>query len=298
MELVWPNRAARAVVAVWLTVAGALSEASAAAITVAQAGQVQPGSDMLFVARRTTRWRLDLSHRIPLNNLRLTYRGDGRVFGYLLVEEGAPLGRGSVLGGYSIGRCGEQACNARPSYKFQFAANVDSYLPSGSYFVYLIADGAPVRLRLQTPASVDGTPAREGEAVRTHIRTLTTATPTTRNVYSGGRFAPPSNKSLFGLFGLWLEGSSHAASAYGDCFYFRGDIFSSRTPTFQPGCPTGDGFHHTFVGSDPTGGAETVFVSARLSAQVPVTGIGGWYSSISDVAASGAVAAWVDVRSE
>lgn len=251
-----------------------------------------------FTTSRSGRWRLHVPRDVALKDLRVSYGGNGRVVAFVVIEQGEPLGTGALLGGYSVGRCHRRACEARSPYKFKFTANVEGRLEAGRYLVYILADGAPVSLRLEVKSASGRIRARNPESVRAHIATLPTSSTTTSNVYSAGGFAPPDHDSLFGLFGLWLDADAHAASAYGDCFYFRGDAFASEETAFQPGCPTGDGFRRTFVGSDPTRPGEVSLVSARLSTQAPVAAIGGWYAAAATVSARGAVGAWMDVGSE
>lgn len=279
----------------------ALSAGPSGAAAVARQGtedRLQLAGETSFSSSRSGRWRIYVPHDVALEKLRISYGGDGRVAGFLVIEEGHPVGQGVLLGGYSVGRCHGRGCDARPLHKFQFSANADGYLPAGPYFVYILADAAPVRLRVEAEELTGSVRVREPKPVRTHIATLPTTGPPTSNVYSAGGFAPPDHDSLFALFGLWLEADAYAASAYGDCFYFDGDSYTRDEVAFQPGCPTGDGFHHTFVGSDPTKPGEVALVSARLSPRLTISGIGGWYGAAGSVTARGAVGAWMDVRSE
>lgn len=274
-----------------LTVAGE-SATSRSRVVPALAGH------STFVTSSTSRWLVRLPQDVAAKDISTNFSGDGRVIGFFFIDARKPLKQAAMLHGQAIGRCKKQACKARkPYFKFTFRWNVSDTLKKGSYEVYVLADGAPVTFEID----LDGLPGRReftgGTAVPSVIETLPgrMSEDNQANVYSAGDFVDPRRiEPDFGLVGVWAIGTNHVATAFGDCYYYPGDL---NTPpweeiAFLPHCPTGDSFEHNFVSQEPLQDDGFVYVSGNFGGP---TGIGGWYSSASIPEEYGAVAAWVDL---
>jgi hypothetical protein len=253
-----------------------------------------------FTASTTSRFVARLRKTIPVSSLRRGFSSAGRVSGYVVAEMGPAVGTGLTLDGYAIGRCDTEGCaGKRRGFQFHFGSNVGKFLAPGLYQVFVIADSAPVTVRLRTPELRGRASYRGGEPIRAEVSTLPVgaASQAQGNLFSAGDFVSWDDATPeFGLFGLWMTSDSHAATAFGDCAYTEGSAFRPpvgelNSGAFLPGCPTGDGFEFTRVSDEPGGKSSETFLSARWDSTV---GLGGWFSSASEVAAHGAVGIWID----
>ncbi|MGH9338559.1 MAG: hypothetical protein ACRD1R_02980 [Acidobacteriota bacterium] len=251
-----------------------------------------------FVTSSTSRWLVRLPQDVATKDISTTFSGDGRVIGFFFVDANEPLERAAMLHGQAIGRCKKRACKARkPNFRFTFRWNISDTLPKGLYEVYVLADGAPVTFEIDLDGLYGRKELRGGTAVPSVIETLPgrMSEDNQVNVYSAGNFVEPGRiEPDFGLVGVWAIGTDHVATAFGDCYYYPGDL---NTPpreeiAFLPHCPTGDSFEHHFVSQEPLQDDGFVYVSGNFGGP---TGIGGWYSSASIPEEYGAVAAWVDL---
>lgn len=193
----------------------------------------------------------------PATRLPFRITGDGRVVAAVLTQEVASgeIGSGPSMYVWSLGRCAERACETtgfRTTWLFSenlVESDGRQVLPAGNYRLYLVADGAPARVRIDL-ADLSGyrrlSPSRP---VQSELRTLAplSAEDEEGSVYYGGRRAP-SEGSGFALAGLWLDGEGSDTQA-GSC------IYETRTPppgqtAFAPPCPAADVSTLSFASGD------------------------------------------------
>jgi hypothetical protein len=256
-----------------------------------------------FTTSTTSRFLVRLPRKISVQSLTTNLSPSGRVSGYVITDTNSPVGRGQTIEAYWIGRCDTEGCRGEKNgFLFEFRSNLGKHLKKGLYRVFVLADSAPVTLTLRAP-ELDGRAAYTGGTpVRSEVATLPVgvSSQAQSNVISAGDFVSwEDHVPEFGMFGLWVTTDSHVATGFGDCAYENGSI--TRPPAdelddaaFQPGCPTGDGFEFEHVSEEPGGKFSQVLTSARWGDPV---GLGGWYSTVSEVSDYGAVAIWIDYRS-
>lgn len=173
--------------------------------------------------------------------------GGGRVAGVVLER----LGRGpeAVLVALNYNACGTKGC--KPVAVFQFVDGTSSgppshtgdkqiVLPAGTYRVVLVADGAPVKVRLDVAGLVESVTVQPGRESGTTFHKITdvTKTPVPAGfTYSGGRTYPATSGGAFVGFQELYRTNPGAAAVIGTCV-----IFGEAPPAnaYAPGCPTGD----------------------------------------------------------
>lgn len=234
-----------------------------------------------------------------LKDFHASYDGDGRVTGFIMRKRGRYEQEGyrPVIVNTTIGQCKKRGCDAR-DMNFSFTVCFcDDRLLSGTWELYVIADGAPVRLTIKNDNLEGRTSHYVTGDVTSQIQTLDPRIEerNTRTVFSAGDFTE-LKQADFGMVGLWVVGNPHAATAVGDCLYYDGSDFGypnvhpPEEVAFMPGCPTGNGDAFPYV--DPDGGRGGV-ISTTASFCCPV-GVGGWYTTAAQVNRYGAVAFWID----
>lgn len=251
-----------------------------------------------FTASSTSRWLVRLPRDFDTMDIRTNFSGDGRVIGFFFFEATKPLAEAAGYHGNMTGRCKREACKARkPFFKWTYRDNAWDTLPKGLYEVYVLADGAPVTFEIELEGLSGRREFTGGTPVPSVIKTLpgSMSADNQTNVYSAGGFVDPEVVDPdFGLLGLWTVGTDSVATAYGDCYYYPGNL---NTPpreeiAFLPHCPTGDSFEHRYVSQEPFQDDGFVYTSGNFGGP---TGVGGWYSTVSIPEEFGAVAAWIDL---
>lgn len=221
-------------------------------------------------------------------------RGDGRIVGFVLtqVSKDFPLGQGPTLYGWSLGRCMQRGCEAKGFLmSWVFWENTVSrggkdVLPKGTYRLYLIADGAPARIRLE----LDGLRGRRTitphQPANSEIRSME---PQVREdgaetlYWTGARseFEPGGG---FSVAELWVDGPDVQGAA-GSCTYTD----TSPPPedvAYVPPCPTADLFDANMIDADYN---EVGFFDLSLP-----QAMGLWRTVPQEPTRAGAVAFWLE----
>lgn len=224
-------------------------------------------------------------------DLAITYDGDGRVQGYVMIKQGVPVSEAPRLESQTLGQCSTRGCHSRRHDDiFTSGTNFGRKLPAGTYRLYLIADHAPVTVKIRLDDVKGTTSTRPSQPYKLAVRTLnprSDLTPT-HNVYSAGDFRPAAHKgALIGFVGLWLSGPAGTIGAAGDCFYRESN--QQQGHSFAPGCPTGDSTGPwVFSGSDSRGN-----LFATTTDWDSPSGLGVWFASGSIIKRYGAVGFWM-----
>lgn len=193
----------------------------------------------------------------PEGRLPFRITGDGRVIAAVLTQEVeyGEIGSGPSMSIWSLGRCAERGCATsgfRTTWLFSenlVEADGRQVLPAGDYRLYLVADGAPARVRIDFADLYGRRTFSPSRPVDTELRTLKplSAEDEEGDVYYAGRRAP-SVGSGFALAGLWLDGEGSDTQA-GSC------IYETRMPSpgqtaFAPPCPAADVSTLSFASGD------------------------------------------------
>ncbi len=182
---------------------------------------------------------------IAVRSDQVTIAGRGRVVGAVLERVGP--GPEAMLLAANYNLCGQRACEPLQASEFIRGApsamsdrGIDTTtLPAGRYRVVLIADGAPVRVRLELSGLAASTTLRPTKDAGVAYRRIAdiTATPTPATVtFSGGRTYPAARGAVV-LFQELFRTSPGAAGVSGTCI-----IFGEAPPAdaYAPTCPNGD----------------------------------------------------------
>jgi hypothetical protein len=226
-----------------------------------------------------------------------TISGDGRGLGFVLVKEvnGAIPKSPKAIDGIRFGDCFEEACAMRSPIEEAGigAAGRGDVWPAGIYRLYLIADGAPVRVTMEFP-QLDGkttiAPRIPANAV---VQSLTPRVPTTPLFYSAGDLAPFKGQGFL-WFSQTLEVPGSGTAAYDWCIYHDEAPPVQATAYLPADCPGGwhNGYRPTVREYDDPGedwlGYEVAVYMHRLPAAV-----GAWYSTTSPVKVGGVAAIWL-----
>lgn len=238
---------------------------------------------------------------VPITNerdLRGRFEGGGRIIAYVLVKEGwdGPSRRRPMIVGQRVGQCAEVGCASQSLV----GGGVTAWgvkrdgaweMPAGVYRLYLVADGAPVEMKL-TIASLEGetTLTPKGPA-RAEIVSLTPGVHemVDLNDYSAGTTAPFRGEG-YSSIATWRKGEVKVAGAYGICAYEdeppRADAAIAYLPVV---CP--ETFRDANVYAAPirdyAGGFEA-FIN-----HVPAA-LGMWYASAAVVRDYGATVLWLE----
>lgn len=234
--------------------------------------------------------------KFSLENFVASYEGDGRIRGFILRRLGTyeQEGHRPVMQSVNIGQCETRGCKARKRHNFTFiVCFCNSRRLSGTWELYVLADGAPVTVTFKIKTLSGTTHVPVAGPVRSEIKTLEPRVHEdgTDTVFSAGDFTE-LNEANFGMVGLWVIGDPHSATAVGDCTYYPENRLTppNEDVAFTPGCPLSDGYTHPWVDPD-LGEGGMVFTSASQCCPV---GVGGWYATAAAVKDYGAVALWID----
>jgi hypothetical protein len=202
------------------------------------------------------------------------------------------------------GWCNEHACSAKPRTATPFSFNFGRYLPAGTYRLYQVADG-PMKLTIRMDSLEGSMRARPSDPVESDVRMLRqTAAAPGSTVYSAGEFTPlRDQKADFAAMGMWIHASPHTVSGYGECFYEPEMLYGQILPrdlAFAPNCPTGDnlwtdGYPQYQISTHEDVTEKEVHFSISYAGAV-VSGVGGWFDSVSAVDDFGMVGLWVNFQ--
>lgn len=254
------------------------------------------GHRSVFTARETSSILVRLPEPQPffkMKSFRIDSHGDGRLTGFMLIQQGVPKRDAAAIHGLTIGRCNERACKARKNeVRFVWGSNFRGKVPKGIYRLYVVADGAPVTVTVRAERLAGDVAARPNDPVKTDLRTLTPRVDVegAHSVYSAGDFTRlDAGRPDFAFMGLWVTADAPAAAtAWGDCIYYNdGRADPPEDRAFLPGCPEGDGYPFAFP-------ARGVVATSSIAGGLP-HGIGAWYSTTSPVSDYGAVGLWIDL---
>lgn len=249
-----------------------------------------------FTATRTSKALVRFPGRTPARDLRTTFDGDGRVYGFRLQKTGHYESESlrPEINNITVGRCKQRACRAHRRIGLPNFGDLGDTL-SGTWDLYVIADGAPVTVTMKLAGISGRTSAHVTHRITSRIETLTPMVHegNGKNLYSAGSFSPIPEADL-AFVGLWFRGDTHAASRFGDCAYNEGDVTQPPREelAFLPGCPTGDGFDFSDTDQYP-GRFVTQFTSIRDGCCT--NGIGAWYEGAAMIKYAGAVALYMQL---
>lgn len=226
-----------------------------------------------------------------LKEFRASFQGDGRVQGFILRKTGEYKQEGfrPVIENITIGQCARRGCSARNQSGSTTGFGVGKHL-SGVWELYIVADGSPVTVTFRIEGLAGRSHVPVNNRARAHTKTLRPVIHETHShaVYSAGHFTSLTQAD-YGVVGLWVVGTPHLATGYGDCIYY-GEAALPETVAFMPGCPAADG-EPDVHGSGDLGRGGVVFTSAAFD---DARGLGGWYTTAAVVERYGAVALWID----
>lgn len=173
--------------------------------------------------------------------------GDGRIVGFVLTAvEPDKSGYAPSYAGWRAGRCLTRACDEPRDgmAMLSVVSNLeDGVLPTGTYRLYLIADGAPVKVRLELDGLEGQRSLRPQERVVTNIKTVE---PVVLDTEPGDAvyWAAASTKlkgAGFPIFTLWVEGDG--APPGGTLEQCAFDETPATPFSYAPGCPGADDSH-------------------------------------------------------
>lgn len=188
----------------------------------------------------------------------ITFSGNGRVIGFVMtrVIDGKASADGPALFGWRLGHCTERGCEYRgPGVAYAYSWRPEDrdggrqVLPKGRYRLYLIADGAPTRIRIPFPGLDGETTVRPRRAATADLTALEPLSNEDENgtMYWAGKNAELTGEG-FALAMLWMDGEDVDGQA-GSC------IYEDRSPppgdtAYMPPCPTANVTDANFVDAD------------------------------------------------
>lgn len=222
-------------------------------------------------------------------------RGRGRIRGFALAQVGERLLETPGLVMLAPGYCMKQGCGSpkHPGGGWGVITGSDETftLPAGEYLLYVIADGAPLRVRLRLPG-LSGSNSleveREAEIDIDSFRTHPVSTPE-GTFYMGGGFSDMGGGvrglAMLKVWALRDRQEPPVPFAWGGCAYYEEEPPVADL-AFAPGCPGAP--HEPFL----VYGANAPGYVGSFTALSPVPrGIGGHSSSPAADNAGGA-AVW------
>ena len=221
--------------------------------------------------------------------------GGGRLAGFLLIEapERKDYANRRMFFAFRPPTCWERGCDGRTGQigSIGVGKSPDGWrLPAGNWRLYLIADGAPVRLKLRlTGLSGRARFYPEGRSRAAGIDAVPVQHDPggTGNVYSAGSEGPVrAGSEGFGVLVMSTTGAAKAASSWGECVYQ--EEVPAGPLTWMPGCPTGESLLRSYSG--PSGGHE--FGLARFVYDIPA-GLGSWHVTAGTPTETNALAMWI-----
>jgi hypothetical protein len=234
-----------------LLLAGVLS-GSGESLAQARSGPDLKGVSTI-VGSRPSVMRVNIPDRLvlPLDDAvadLIDIKGEGRATGFVLLSAAdSSTGSFSMYGGVVMSGCEKAACKAPREERagsIVYAGRTDKdetqvELPAGPYDLYLIADGAPVRVRLRIP----GLGGRATYKPTTEVSKFVT-TPdevvqesSTGATYSAGSRIDVKGREAVVLGLLRLRTAAWTTGAVGHCVY--ADDPPPSPAAFAPGCPAG-----------------------------------------------------------
>lgn len=279
--------------------------------TPAAGARVEPTSKPVVLGRHSV-FMTDSTRSIlvrlprPVNykrDFRAAYAGGGRFRGFVLAKLGDRIGLGGTpyVSDVSAGWCHKPGCKPTNNDHKSFPTNIRKFIPAGTYRLYQIADG-PMKLTLRFDSLRGSIVAAPPDPVEAEIVTLpvTFDSPRSSVVAAGDFTSLPGGAADFSALGLWVRSTPHAVTGYGECFYEPTMLAASlpREVAFAPNCPTGenmwkDGFPQIRA-TNPTDPNGTTVRWVIAYEGVPISGIGGWFDTASQVEDFGAVALWMN----
>jgi hypothetical protein len=157
------------------------------------------------------------------NNSNLSYSGKGRVVGVVLVQDGPPLRRAYQFVSTRWDFCGSPGCSGEWQISLTHGINWHGRhgyrIPAGDYRLYLIADGAPVRIELRLDGLTGSTDLRPDVGVPGRIASPDSMVPSPASqVFLGS--AQSMNMPTYGLL---IDADEHehgpGAGASGSCYW-------------------------------------------------------------------------------
>jgi hypothetical protein len=252
-----------------------------------------------FVGTETRSLQVEFPEPVDAGDVDFEVRGGGRAYGFVMRKAGDHTPRREGLRpsvwATGIDHCNTRGCQAPPGFLVPLPMNVgETY--SGTWDLYLVADGHPVEVTLQ----IDGEPGERtvdvdatGVPVDHRIRTLTPRVreSATGTIFSAGDFS--TLRSIdYGMVGVWVKGAPHAATALGTCVYPDRRRNHPKVPPFLPGCLDHEGPSSTSFarGGLGRGRAQTLITLSGEGDR----GLGGWFTTAAAVRSYGAVGLWID----
>lgn len=219
--------------------------------------------------------------------------GGGRLVGFALVKEGnRNTGRPPTLFGGEVRGCARRGCRGGPISGFLvgFGLGPDQELPAGNYRLYVVTDGAPVKIDLEFE-NLEGrtnlAPAHAAAAKLVSLRARGRGH-RTDSVYAGGAYGIAAGSRGIALLGLSLRAPAHVLTAYGKC------IYEERPPegtAFLPGCPNPS---PTF-GVAPQPATDYSLQTLSIEPDLPEA-MGIWYSSVAKLRSVIGLAVWLPLN--
>lgn len=274
-----------------VAVVSALLPAAAANGTGRKPGVVLEGRNV-FRTSETAATTVHFQRPFPTSRFDVSVEGSGRAYGFVLKE--SPAQGDGDLASVAYGRCTRPACPRRgePDQPFGFGLGREM---SGTWDLYVIADGRPVTVTLLLPGRSGETFTQPSERVESEIKTLTPRVVDAgdENVYSAGDFSDVGDgQAGFAAYGIWVHGAGHHGTVVGDCVYHEhNNVTPPSEAAFVPGCPTtGLVFPREIEGD----GAAADFLFG-LTMHGGAGGIGGWYATSATQVDTGGVAVFLDI---
>lgn len=236
-------------------------------------------------------------HMFPSFDPDLRFFGDGRVIAFLLVKEGRDGGLqwSQAISGHRLGQCAEIGCEPQMWDGGSMGGRGvgrRSTLRAGTYRLYVVADGAPVTIRLTLPGLEGRSLVRPEGAARAVVKTLTPRLHETNSglIYSAGNISPFRDGHGLTILGLWLKGVGTEKAAMGDCVY-EDDPPAVEAIAYLPEiCP-----RSFYSGYQTSGSAapDDYTIGFNLTLDGLPAAIGAWYAAQAPVEEAGSVAVWL-----
>ena len=258
---------------------------------VARADKISPPVEMsgatTLVTTSSRSLLVTFPTRVDTRSMRIKHSGSGRMHGVIMKRVGGNQSdREGILWNVVTERCDHAGCDGEESPTVTSAVDTGRYL-SGTWRVYLIADAAPMAVKLEFGELGGRSILRATDAFPNQIETLEQVVSSSPGdaVYSAGGFTTVEKPS-FGMSWLWLDGEPYTGSIFGNCVHT--DLPSDTSTAFLPTCPEGDGTAEVSAQGD------LVYETSAFNAK----GLGTWFASPSPAKVFGSVAFWMSFTRE